>query len=143
MLTRSMTTLGLAAGLAALAGACGGTPSAATEPAPRPYASTATDTGTSARSTVAVEIDNRNYSDMTIYLIDGGVRLRVGSAPGLSKTTLSLPQGWHGAGGRVRLLADPVGSSAAIRTPTLIVAAGQKVYWTIGLDAASSYASAG
>jgi hypothetical protein len=138
-----MATLGLAVGLAALTAACGGRRSATAEPAPRPYSATGADTGTSGRSAVAIEIDNRNYSDMTIYLIDGGVRVRVGSAPGLSKTSLSLPRGWHAAGGRVRLLADPVGSSAAIRTPTLIVGSGQSVYWTIGLDAASSYASAG
>ena len=139
MWTRSMATLGLAA----MAAACGGTRSATTTPAPRSYAATATDTGTSGRSTVAIEIDNRSYSDMTIYLIDGGVRVRVGSAPGLSKTSLSLAQGWHSAGGRVRLLADPLGSSAAIRTPPLFVASGQSVYWTIGLDAASSFASVG
>ena len=80
---------------------------------------------------------------MSIYLIDNGLRVRVGSAPGLSKTTLSLPAGARRANWRVQLLADPIGGSAAIRTPTLLVAPGQNVYWTIGSDPASSYASAG
>jgi hypothetical protein len=80
---------------------------------------------------------------MGIYLINGGARVYVGSAPGLTKTSLSLPLGTSRTGWQVRLLADPVGSSATIRTPELIVPPGQRVYWTIGPDAASSYASAG
>lgn len=127
-------------GLLALAAGCGASRSTTTEVAPKQSTDKA---DSSYSSTVKVEIDNRNYSDMSIYLIDNGLRVRVGSAPGLSKTTLSLPAGSRRANWRVRLLADPIGGSAAIRTPTLLVAPGQNVYWTIGSDPASSYASAG
>jgi hypothetical protein len=128
-------------GLLALAAGCGASRSATTEAAPRQQGADKADSSYS--STVKVEIDNQNYSDMSIYLISDGLRVRVGSAPGLSKTTLALPAGSRRANWRVRLLADPIGGSAAIRTPTLLVAPGQKVYWTIGSDNASSYASAG
>ena len=57
-------------------------------------------------------------------------------------TALSLPAGSRRANWRVRLPADPIGGSAAIRAPALLVAPGQNVYWTIGSDNASSYASA-
>jgi hypothetical protein len=80
---------------------------------------------------------------MSIYLISDGARVLVGSAPGLSKTTLSLPAASRRSNWRVRLLADPIGGSAAIRTPSLLVAPGQNVYWTIGSDPSSSHASAG
>jgi hypothetical protein len=92
---------------------------------------------------VKIEIDNQNYSDMSVYLVNGGARLLLGSAPGLSKTTLSLPRGSVGAQWRVRLLADPIGGSRSIGTPSLLVAPGENVYWTIGSDPASSFASAG
>jgi hypothetical protein len=127
-------------GLLALAAGCGASRSATTEAAPRQQG---TDKANSSSSTVKVEIDNRNYSDMSIYLISDGLRVRVGSAPGLSKTTLSLPAASRRSNWRVRLLADPIGGSAAIRTPSLLVAPGQNVYWTIGSDPASSFASAG
>lgn len=127
-------------GLLALAAGCGASRSSTDGPAPTQKVGAEADS--SYRST-KVEIDNRNYSDMSIYLINDGARVLVGSAPGLSKTTLSLPAGSRRTNWRVRLLADPVGSSATIRTPTLLVAPGQSVYWTIGSDNASSYASAG
>lgn len=97
----------------------------------------------SGRAAIQVEVDNRNYSDMDVYLLDNGTRLLLGSAPGLARTTLALPQGSVGGRLQVRLLADPVGGNLPFRTPALVVAPGQNVYWTIGSDPASSSASAG
>ena len=123
-------------GLVALAAAgCGAARSSPDEATPTQAAEAA--------QPLKVEIDNRNYSDMSIYLVNDGTRVLVGSAPGLSKTTLSLPAGSRRTNWRVRLLADPIGGSAAIGTPSLLVAPGQRVYWTIGSDPASSFASAG
>jgi hypothetical protein len=90
-----------------------------------------------------VRIDNQNFNDMDIYLLDRGARVLLGSASGLTKTTLLLPAGSTASGGRVTLQADPIGAAAPIRTPQLLVAPGQEVYWTIGADRAGSYASVG
>ncbi|MGH7514827.1 MAG: hypothetical protein ACREOQ_18120 [Gemmatimonadales bacterium] len=120
-------------GLVALAAGCGASRSSTADTAPKQGHAEA----------VKIEIDNRNYSDMSIYLINDGSRVLIGSAPGLSKTTLPLPAGSRLTNWRVRLLADPLGGSATIRTPSLLVAPGQRVYWTIGSDNASSFASAG
>lgn len=122
-------------GLVALAAGCGASPPPA-EPAPKQTADTPT-------GAVRVEVDNENYSDMNIYLVNAGTPVLLGYAPGLAKTTLSLPPGTLGSRWQVRLLADPIGGSPAIRTPSLQVAPGQNVYWTIGSDPASSFASAG
>ena len=127
--------LGLA-GLLSLAVACAGHP-AATSPAPQP----ATAAATSDR--IRVRIDNQNFNDMDIYLLDRGARVLLGSASGLTKTTLLLPSASTASGGRVVLQADPIGASGPIRTPQLLVAPGQEVYWTIGADRAGSYASVG
>jgi hypothetical protein len=67
----------------------------------------------------------------------------IGSANGLTQTTLLLPATTGASGGRVTLQANPFGTSAPIRTPQLLVAPGQEVYWTIGADRAESYASVG
>ena len=127
-------------GLVALAAGCGASRSSTAEPTPKQESGAETD---GAVQPVKVQIDNQNYSDMSIYLVNDGTRVLVGSAPGLTKTTLSLPAGSRRTNWRVRLLADPIGGSAAIGTPSLLVAPGQSVYWTIGSDPASSFASAG
>jgi hypothetical protein len=133
MMTRK---LGLA-GLLGLVVACAGHPAAAA-PAPKPAAAAA-----SSEDRIRVRIDNQNFNDMDIYLVDRGTRVLIGSANGLTQTTLLLPATTGASGGRVTLQADPFGASARIRTPQLLVAPGQEVYWTIGADRAESYASVG
>ena len=55
-------------------------------------------------------VDNRNVLDMNIYIIrDGGQRLRVGTATGLSKTKFTIPRGIVLGSTTVRFLADPIG----------------------------------
>lgn len=128
-------------GLMALVAGCGASRSTPTSPAPAQDASASADS--TARQPIRVQIDNRNFSDMNVYLVNEGTHVLLGSAPGMSKTTLTLPAGSVSSRWQVRLLADPIGGSNAIRTPTLLVSPGQNVYWTIGSDPASSYASAG
>jgi hypothetical protein len=90
-----------------------------------------------------VQIDNQNINDMSIYLLRSGSRFLVGQAAGLSKTTLTIPEGVTPTDLRVRLIAEPIGGSRPIATPVLIVPPGQRIYWSIGSDPASSTASAG
>jgi hypothetical protein len=97
---------------------------------------------TPASAGVAVEIDNQNFNDMTIYILRGGSRFLVGRAGGLSTTTLTIPGG-VGADGRVRLLADPIGGDRTLTTSILIVPKGQRIFWTIGSDPANSSAYSG
>ena len=124
-------------GLIGLLVACAGHP-AATSPTPEPATASA---GSGSR--IQVRIDNQNFNDMDIYLLDRGTRVLLGSANGLAQTTLTLPATAGASGGRITLQADPFGASGPIRTPALLVAPGEGVYWTIGADRAQSYASVG
>jgi hypothetical protein len=138
---RAMRTLlaGLT-GLAALTLGCGtgrATPSA---PTPQPASEQAEK---AQHAETAVQIDNQNFNDMNIYLLEGGSRVFIGSASGLTKTTLLIPHGSVGANWEVRLIADPIGSSTPIRSGALLVAPAQSVHWTIGADQEASFASAG
>lgn len=90
-----------------------------------------------------VQIDNQNINDMSIYLARTGTRFLVGQAGGLSKTTLTIPEAMTPGDLRVRLIAEPLGGSRPIATPVLIVPPGQRIYWSIGSDPATSTASAG
>jgi hypothetical protein len=107
-------------------------------PAPMSRAGSARDS-----TGLQVQIDNQNINDMSIYLLRSGSRFLVGQAGGLSKTTLTIPEGITPTDLRVRLLAEPIGGSRPIATPVLIVPSGQRIYWSIGSDPATSTASAG
>ena len=109
---------------------------------PSPIASDSADsTGTS--RAVAVQVDNQNFSDMSVYLVRGGARWLVGQVGAMTKVTLTIPASLAPADRRVRLRAEAIGGRGATTTPTLMVPPGQQVYWTIGSDPAMSTASAG
>ena len=91
---------------------------------------------------IQVQIDNQNYSDMDVYVLQSGQRLLVGQAGGLSQTTLTIQNVIQG-GGRIRLLAQPIGAVRPIRTPTLVVPPGESIFWTIGSDTSTSSAYTG
>jgi hypothetical protein len=91
---------------------------------------------------IPVQIDNQNFNAMDVYVVINGSRWLIGQAGGLSKTTLTIKNVARGDG-RVRLLADPIGGNRTITTPTLLVPPGQRIFWTIGSDPATSNASTG
>ena len=125
-------------GLTILAAAgCGSSHTAKTAPEPESGPSQEQDAG------ITVQIDNQNYADMDVYVLDAGQRYRVGQAPGLTTTTLTIPNGMKPADGRVRLLADPIGGAQPIATQALLIPPGQQIYWTIGSDPSTSTASTG
>ena len=78
--------LGLS-GLLGLAVACAGA-HPATSPSPVPNTASADSKGR-----IPVQIDNQNYSDMDVYLLDRGSRVLLGSVNGLTQATLLLPTG--------------------------------------------------
>lgn len=119
-------------GLLLMAAGCGTAPQPSTTPAPQEKG-----------GGFPVRVDNQNFSDMNIYVVNGGQHWLLGQAGGLTQTTLRIPSGVAPADGRVRLEAEPIGSSPAIFTPVLVIAPGQSIYWTIGSDPAMSTASTG
>jgi hypothetical protein len=109
---------------------------------PLPLTSTSAESARTQR-TIQVQVDNQNFSDMNVYLVTRGSRWLVGNVAGLTKATLTVPASLAPADLRVTLRAQAIGGRGATTTPTLIVAPGQQVYWTIGSDPAMSTASAG
>jgi hypothetical protein len=129
---------GMAVFLMLAAAACASHARDVAGPAPISRADSARDS-----TGLQVQIDNQNINDMSIYLLRSGARFLVGQAGGLSKTTLTIPEAMTTTDLRVRLIAEPIGGSRPIATPVLIVPPGQRVYWSIGSDPATSTASAG
>jgi hypothetical protein len=104
------TTRLLIAAIAAVVAACfGGKPRAPNEAA-------------------RVEVENRAFSDMTVYVVDvGGARRRIGTATGLTTTMLTIPQNAVGNGREILFVVDPIGSSRTAYTNRIYVTPGDEV----------------
>jgi hypothetical protein len=74
-------------------------------------------------------VDNRAFSDMTIYAVEGTARRRLGFAPGNTRTEIQLPATLVNRD--LQLLADPVGSSRTSISNRIYVQSGGSVTLTI------------
>jgi len=59
----------------------------------------------------AVEVENDNYLDMTIYLLRGAQRFRLGTVTGHSTKVFPIPAYVVASSPNLRFLANPVGSN--------------------------------
>lgn len=79
------------------------------------------------RPKTTVEVDNQALLDMTVYVVRGGQRVRLGIATGLSKTRFTIPQGIVFGSTSLRFLADPIGGNATPVSEEISVSEGEEV----------------
>jgi hypothetical protein len=82
--------------------------------------------GAPAERTV-LQVDNRGFTDMTIYVVTGAQRLRLGTATGLRKTDMTIPPRLVGTARELQFLADPLGSNQQAISQSLYVREGDRV----------------
>ena|SRR5688572_5522140 len=78
-----------------------------------------------------VQVQNQSFSDMVVYAVSSGQRIRLGLATGNSTKAFPVPQHLVRSGGTIRFLADPVGSSRAPVSEEMTVQPGDIVSLTI------------
>lgn len=76
-------------------------------------------------------VDNRGYTDMTIYVVAGARRTRVGIAGGLQKTELTIPSSSIGNASSISFIADPIGGNRQSFSTEVFVRAGEAITLTI------------
>lgn len=74
-----------------------------------------------------VRVENRNWSDVTVYAILGGQRQRLGTVNSMGSASFRVPSHFLAAGRDLQLLVDPVGSSEEYMSPAMQVYSGQEV----------------
>ena len=81
-----------------------------------------------ARGSATLEVQNRNFLDMTIYVVDGGQRQRLGVARGNATTSLTIPDRLiRGGASSLRFLCDPIGSQGLPVSEEIMVEPGDTV----------------
>ena len=78
-----------------------------------------------------VLVQNRNFSDMTIYVLRGGQRIRLGLANGNRATRFTIPSNLIFGIATLQFLADPVGSSRTPVSQEIRVTEGDEITLTI------------
>lgn len=74
-----------------------------------------------------LRVDNRSWSQMTIYVIRGGQRVRLGQVSGSSASTFVIPPNLLFGGTSLRFLADPLGSNVTPVSQEITVFPGDRV----------------
>jgi hypothetical protein len=89
------------------------------EPAPEP------------ESLAQVQVQNQGFTDMAIYAVNGGQRVRLGLATGNSTKTFTIPRYLTTGAGPIRFLADPIGGDRTPVSEEMSVQSGDIVTLTI------------
>jgi hypothetical protein len=122
----------------------------ATRHAPKPYrtiarcltlvlaiASIGCRTGNASRKTdkgpvrTTIDVQNQDFNDMTVYVIVGGARTRLGVAPGNKTTVLTIPEYLLTGTSFVRFVADPIGGNRTPVTEEIDVTPGDQLVMII------------
>jgi hypothetical protein len=82
--------------------------------------------GTAQPRTV-LEVDNRSLEDMTVYVINGGQRMRLGMATALRRSELTIPASMITGARQLSFVADPLGSNRKSVSEEIYVTPGDRV----------------
>lgn len=87
---------------------------------------------------ILVEVESHNWSDITVYLLSGGLPERLGMVTALGGATFDFSSHHLNSSSGIRLRALPV-AGQAFTTETILVFPGQVISWTLenNLEASS------
>jgi hypothetical protein len=78
-----------------------------------------------------VQVENQGFTDMVIYAVSGGQRVRLGLATGNTTKTFTIPRHLLAGAGSIRFLADPIGGNRSPVSEEMNVQPGDLVTLTI------------
>jgi hypothetical protein len=79
-----------------------------------------------------LQVENQGFLDMTVYVLEGASRQRLGVARGHATTQLAIPEHLvRGGSGTLRFYCDPIGGGGLPVSEEIVVAPGDTVELTI------------
>lgn len=77
-----------------------------------------------------IEVDNQAFSDIVVYVANGGTRFRLGLVASQSNGKFSLPRQLQQPNGMVQFVARPI-AGRPYALPSVLVSAGQRIFVTL------------
>ncbi len=90
------------------------------------------------REAATLEVSNKGWTDIAVFLERGGTRVRLGLSPALSDRRFRLSPEQAPPGETISFLADPVGSTDVYRSPSVRMHEGAVLLWTLQNNLAQS-----
>lgn len=87
--------------------------------------------GGEADTGVTLFVKNYSWSTMHVYVMGSGQTISLGQLSSMNTSTFAVPRSALASGNSIRLIADPIGSTSAYISEPVLVAAGDRVEWTI------------
>lgn len=78
-----------------------------------------------------VQVSNQNWSDMVVYALSNGLRVRLGTVTSMSARRLAVPRHLLTGSGEFRLAVDPIGSPQGFITQPMQVYPGSRIEFVI------------
>jgi len=85
------------------------------------------DTGIIPNQSTILKVDNQSFNDMRIYVIQGGQRIRVGTANGKNTSTFKLPKSVISGFTTIRVEAVPIGGNGASISEEISIIPGDEL----------------
>ncbi|HEU5219753.1 MAG TPA: hypothetical protein VFU23_13930 [Gemmatimonadales bacterium] len=85
------------------------------------------DTGIIPNQATILKVDNQSFNDMRIYVIQGGQRIRVGTATGKNVSTFKVPKSVISGFTTVRVEAVPIGANGHSISEEITVQPGEEL----------------
>jgi outer membrane lipoprotein SlyB len=85
------------------------------------------DTGIIPDQSTILRVDNQSFNDMRIYVIQGGQRIRVGTANGKNTSTFKVPRSIISGFTTVRVEAVPIGANGHSVSEEISVQPGEEL----------------
>jgi hypothetical protein len=82
-----------------------------------------------------VRVENRAWTEMTIYAVAGGQRVRLGSVTSNQTAVLGIPSSIIGFGRSLTFIADPLGSDRTSTSFEIFVQPGEEITLVIPAQA--------
>jgi hypothetical protein len=84
------------------------------------------------RGSAALQVENQGFLDMTVYVLEGAGRQRLGVARGHTTTQLTIPEHLvRGGAGTLKFYCDPIGGQGLPVSDEIVVEPGDTVELTI------------
>ncbi|HEX6576175.1 MAG TPA: hypothetical protein VF042_14505 [Gemmatimonadaceae bacterium] len=90
-------------------------------------ASSGTNAAAGQRSPAVIVVDNEGLLDMTIYVLRGSQRVRIGTATGLSRTRMTIPVSLTNGVTSLRFVADPIGGTRNSVSEEITISEGEEL----------------
>ncbi|MGH7719719.1 MAG: hypothetical protein ACREON_12860 [Gemmatimonadaceae bacterium] len=87
--------------------------------------------GETAQEETTLRVENRSWTEMTIYVLTSTERSRLGTVSGNSTRVFPIPERLVFGATALRFLADPLGGAREPATREITVTAGDQVTWII------------